>query len=142
MTVKTQPLGRDSWWLAIGWLMIICVTALSLLPAPQLPSVTGWDKANHFLAYGSMMFWWGMLRPDQRVPWAIGLMMMGLALELLQSATPERYMEWQDAVANGIGIAVAFVVLSTRARGLLGAIDGLLSTSSSDRGDRGDSSLP
>jgi hypothetical protein len=78
MSAVVQPLGRDSWWLAIGWLMIISVTVLSLLPAPQLPTVTGWDKANHFLAYGSLMFWWGMLRPGQRVPWAMALMMMGL----------------------------------------------------------------
>ena len=43
-------------WQAAGWVMVLIVIGLSLMPKPpQMPSILGWDKAQHMLAYGSLM---------------------------------------------------------------------------------------
>ena len=45
-------------WQTLGWLAVLVVIALSLRPQPShLPSVLGWDKAQHAAAY-AVLTWW------------------------------------------------------------------------------------
>jgi VanZ family protein len=103
--------------------MLGAVIVLSLIRIEQPVRIGQGDKFSHLLAYGALMYWWGMVRPDQRWVWAVALPLMGLALEWLQGLTPYRQMEWQDALANLGGVALALLLLATPARRLLAWFD-------------------
>ena len=103
--------------------MLAALVAGSLLSIGQPLPVQGGDKLQHLLAYGLTMYWWGMLAPPRRFHWALGLILLGGALEILQAFTPERTMEWQDAVANLTGVLAGLAALTTRASGLVALLD-------------------
>ncbi len=114
-------------WVAVGWALVLTVTYLSLVPSP--PEVGGplGDKGAHLLAYGSMMFWFGCLYTGPaRASAAMGLLTMGLALELLQSLGQYRTAEPLDMLANGLGIATGWLLALTPASRFLGRVDSWL----------------
>jgi VanZ family protein len=94
----------------VFWLTVLGVVVLSLLPAPQLPklAMSVWDKAQHTLAYaalGTLGLWayakaWGRM--------LLGLLAMGIGVELAQATTGWRHGDWQDALANTLGLALAW----------------------------------
>jgi hypothetical protein len=121
-------------WRALGIALIAVVVLGSLLNiAPTLPTQGG-DKLNHLLAYGTLMGWWGMVQPRRRLAWALGLLVLGGALEFTQSLTPNRYMEWQDAVANAAGVLLALVLLRTPISAVLTRFDRYLADRLDARG--------
>lgn len=131
----TAALRAMRLWTALGWLMVFGLVTLSLIrlgPAPPLP---GGDKLGHLLAYGVVMYWWGMVQPARKRHWAAFLTLLGLALELAQFCTGYRQLEWRDAAANLAGVLLALMVLRTPARGLLHRWDRHLA-------DRADPGLP
>ena len=67
---------------------------------------TGWDKSNHVLAFAALAFlankaWRGHT-------WLVlpSLLAYGALIEVLQFFTPERYAEWSDLWADGLGLLV------------------------------------
>ena len=48
-------------WLAVGWAMVAGIVWLSLTPSPPKVDFEQSDKVGHFLAYGSLMFWFAQL---------------------------------------------------------------------------------
>ena len=88
--------------------------------------VRGVDKFEHVLAYGVLMYWWGMVQPARKTAWALFLPILGLVLELVQWRLPGRFMEWRDVIANLAGVLLAWLLLLTGARRLLGWLDGHL----------------
>lgn len=120
-------------WIAIGWLLVLTVFTLSLTRIDPGVHVPGGDKFHHIAAYAALMYWWGMLQPAARGRWALSLALMGVGLELVQGQLPHRFMEWQDATANVIGVAGAWLLLLTPAAGLLGWVDRQLSNRSDSR---------
>ena len=117
------PLHYRVCWQAIGLLLLLAVMALSLLPISQPLPVSGGDRIGHLLAYGVLMYWWGMVQPASRLHWLLMLAGLGLALEGIQGLLPHRYLEWQDAVANLTGVLTGLVLLHTPLAGLLGRLD-------------------
>ena len=114
-------------WVVVGWALVVAVTYLSLVPSP--PEVAGslGDKGAHVLAYGTMMFWFGSLYTGRaRGGAVVGLLAMGLALELLQSLGQYRLAEPMDMLANGLGIAVGWLLALTPASGFLAKVDAWL----------------
>lgn len=107
------PLRFRRVWLALGWAMIAFVVALSLLSVSGPVDAPGADKAYHTIAYGGMMFWWGMVQPGRRWAWALGLLGLGVALELAQSLTGYRSLDRWDAAANALGVVLAALLLFT-----------------------------
>jgi VanZ family protein len=107
----------------MGWAMLLGVVVLSLVSVQQPLQVQHADKLEHLLAYGMLMYWWGMVQPPRRVNWATALALLGLALEWAQSLTAYRVMEWPDALANLAGVALALGLLKTPAGRLLARID-------------------
>lgn len=107
----------------MGWAMLLGVVVLSLVSVQQPLQVQHADKLEHLLAYGMLMYWWGMVQPPRRVRWATALALLGLALEWAQSLTPYRVLEWQDALANVAGVVLALGLLKTPAGGLLARVD-------------------
>lgn len=120
------PLAYRRWWQGLGVAMVLLVTTLSLVRlAPDLPLQTP-DKLNHLLAYAAMMYWWGMVQPDAQRWWSIGLLGLGLLIELAQAYTGYRFFEAGDLLANAAGIACGLLLLRTPARQLLECSDAQL----------------
>jgi VanZ family protein len=105
-------------WRTAFILCVLSVLTLALLPdaAPLMLVSTGWDKANHVLAF----FVLGMLglRAFPGAAWrvAAGLLGYGALIELLQGMTTWRTAEWQDLLPDLIGITAALGVLAVLRR--------------------------
>lgn len=83
---------------------------LSLLPGDYLPPVAFdvWDKAQHalgFLMLG-LLGLWAYGSATKRI--VLGLLIHGALIELAQAATGWRYGDWQDWLANAVGVAAAY----------------------------------
>jgi len=94
----------------VRWAFFLClviVLVLSLLPPQPLPT-TGWDKANHVLAFAvlAMLGCWGY--PQRQVPVLLGLLAYGGLIELLQALTDYRTGELLDVVADGVGLVLGW----------------------------------
>lgn len=99
-------------WLAqtIFWVAVVIVTVMSLLPGAYLPPVafSVWDKAQH--ALGFLMLGVLGLRsyPKDSNSVVFCLLIYGAAIEMVQAATGWRYGDWQDWIANAVGVAIAY----------------------------------
>lgn len=122
----TAPLRYRTLWTGFGIVMIFAVIALSLFRIDAPVQVRGLDKLHHLLVYGVMMYWWGMLQPRHRPLWAAAVVALGATLELAQSLTPYRTMDWRDMAFNVTGVILALGLLRTGAAGLLRWLDGQL----------------
>ena len=100
--------------LTMGWLLVLTVTVLSLIPV-EADLSEGRDKWSHWLAYGSLMWWFGMLHTRQmtRVWIALALVAMGVVIEFLQGQTGYRSFDVHDMVANTLGVLSGWVVVLT-----------------------------
>jgi VanZ family protein len=92
-------------WIALGWLLVLVVVYLSLTPTPPPAVMTFGDKIGHFAAYASLMFWW---HPIERNSYRLALIfiLMGLALEILQSLSGFRHGDIFDMAANTVGVGI------------------------------------
>jgi VanZ family protein len=70
----------------------------------------GRDKLAHFVAYGSLTLWFGMIFPHRIAQLGIALAFctMGVGVEFLQGLTDYRSMEIEDMVANALGAALGW----------------------------------
>lgn len=126
MQLKPEPRYRRI-WLLLGWGMIFAVFVLSLIPL-DVDLSEGRDKVAHFVAYGSMAFWFGMLFPGRarQFAWMLAFAAMGIAIEYLQRMTGYRTFEFADMVANGTGAALGFTLAQTPLVNALGWTEALL----------------
>jgi len=100
--------------------MVAAVVVLSLIPI-EADLSGGRDKIAHFVAYGSMTFWFAMLFRGRlrQVGVALAFAAMGVAIEYLQRMTGYRTFDVADMAANGIGAALGWVLAQTPARNAL-----------------------
>lgn len=103
-------------WLASGWLWIVTVCYLSLMPHPPQPvSFPGADKIEHACAYVSLMWWFCQLyaaRPA-RIRLALAFVAMGAGIEVLQGMSGYRYFEYADMLANTTGVLIGWGLAQT-----------------------------
>ncbi len=92
-------------WVTLGWLLVLMVATLSLVPLPQPTTLTAQDKLNHLLAYATLMAWWAPLARDACRP-ALALLLLGLTLELLQARSGYREGDIHDMAANALGVGL------------------------------------
>ena len=116
MTEGAKPLRLHGMWRAIGFALVVAVLVVSLMPIPadvELPE--NGDKLGHFLAYGTLMFWFGMLYPARRrqLAVAVAFCAMGVAVEFLQGMTGYRSFEVADMAANSVGVLIGWCVALT-----------------------------
>lgn len=113
-------------WQGFGWAMVGLVVWLSLTPKPpELPSLLGWDKAQHIAAYGSLAYWYGM-GFARHWRWPVFLTGLGVALEFLQGLGGVRSLDIFDMFANLVGIGTGLLLLETRASRFLAELDACL----------------
>jgi hypothetical protein len=91
------------------WAACAVLTVLSLLPVEKLPPVFDWwDKAQHtlaFLAISALGLWAYSSKPARVI---FGLLFFGIGIELAQAATGWRFGDWQDWLADSVGVGVAY----------------------------------
>ena len=92
---------------ALFWVCFLALNALALSPAPYLPPglFDWWDKAQHAIGFGTLTVLAVLAYPDVS-KLRIGLMLvaLGVLIEVLQYFSGYRFGDWQDAVANGVGV--------------------------------------
>jgi VanZ family protein len=115
-------------WLVLGWGMVFSVVVLSLVPL-DVDVPKGGDKVAHFIAYGSLSFWFGMLFAGRarQLGIAIAFAAMGVAIEFLQGLTDYRTFEVADMVANAIGAVLGWGLAQTPLGSALGWAERLIS---------------
>ena len=96
--------------IAIGWGLVAAILWLSLTPQPPHVDFEQSDKVGHFIAYGSLMFWFCQLYRNARtrVAYAAGFIAMGIAIEFVQGATGYRSFEVMDMVADAMGVLLGW----------------------------------
>lgn len=132
MFIKAEPdLRFRFFWLAIGYGLITLVVYLSLTSTPvdvdvEIPFA---DKFFHALAYFVLMVWFAQIYHDklQRYMIALVFIVMGVALEYLQSFDPARMSEFADMVANTTGVVLAFSLTLTKAKNCLVSLEDWIS---------------
>ena len=92
---------------ALFWACFLALNALALSPAPYLPPglFDWWDKAQHAIGFGTLTVLAVLAYPDVS-KLRIGLMLvaLGVLIEVLQYFSGYRYGDWQDALADGVGV--------------------------------------
>ncbi|WP_334475668.1 VanZ family protein [Vibrio sp. 16] len=104
-------------WLPFTIVIALTIMGLSLYPMESLPSVPGTDKTHHFIAYGVLAFPIALARPQKWLFSVVGLFVFSGAIELVQPYV-NRYGEWLDLAANGLGLVVG-ILIATLARSMI-----------------------
>ena len=98
-------------WLALGWLWVMAIFYLSLMPHPPEPAhFWNADKLEHALAYCLLMLWFCQVYRQRasRMLLAVLLVAMGIAIEYLQRETGYRTFDYADMLANTAGVMVGW----------------------------------
>ncbi|MFT7723483.1 MAG: VanZ family protein [Roseateles sp.] len=123
LNLLTAPRHRPL-WRALLAALVIAITWLALSPAPPKTLDTGWDKANHTLAFAALAFTAARAlwpRPRQWGWLVLALLAYGAGIEVAQGFLPPREASMLDLLADASGIAAgllpAWVVAALAARG-------------------------
>jgi VanZ family protein len=91
------------------------INILALSPAPYLPPLdifNWWDKAQHAIAFALLAVLAVLAYPEaSRLRIAFLLIGQGVLIELLQYLGGYRFGDWQDAVADGVGVLVGLAMV-------------------------------
>ena len=115
--VPTFPARPDAWaaspaalrlWrgLLVALMGLICVLAFD--PHPPETLDTGWDKLNHGLAFAALAPCAALALQGRRRRWLAAAAMawcFGAFIEIVQTQIPGRSGEWEDLLADAVGIA-------------------------------------
>ena len=92
------------------WICTIALSALALMPGPYLPPLeifNWWDKAQHAIGFGTLAVLAVLAYPGfSKLRIGLLLMVLGVLIEVLQYLGGYRFGDWQDAVADGVGVLV------------------------------------
>lgn len=107
---KTQ-LQYFMFWFVMGCVLLLSIIYLSLTAHP--PSIMRFsygDKLGHFVAYGTLMLWFGQLFPSRLASYVCIILftLMGMSLEVLQWLGGVRYFEYFDMAANFVGVLIGW----------------------------------
>jgi len=118
--ITTGPAAAP-WWRGLTLLMTLAVLYLALSPTPPRQIDTGWDKSNHALAFASLMvagfFGYASSRTRLAGLW-LALLTLGAGIEIAQTYVPNRSGEWQDLLADALGLALGYLFTQALAWGL------------------------
>jgi VanZ family protein len=114
MSAEVTPLRFRTLWLAIGWSMVAVVVWLSLTPVPPKLGIDfDWiDKVEHVIAYFVLMGCFVQIyhATNSRLFFAVGFIVMGIGIEILQGLGGVRYFEYGDMVANTSGVLLGWLI--------------------------------
>lgn len=106
--LSRTSLAQRRWALWAFWACVAAVLFLALAsPNAHLPT-TGWDKANHALAFAVLAVLGGIAYPGRLARVLVALLAYGALIEVLQTFTPDRTGEWLDLLADAVGLLLAW----------------------------------
>jgi VanZ family protein len=122
-----RPRHRPRLWLGLGIVQLLLALVVCLVPLPpHLPSpVDHFDKIEHLLGYLGLTAYAVMLFATRRALAfaALGLLLFGAMIELLQGLLPWRSADAADLVANASGVALGLLVALTPLSRFLQRVD-------------------
>lgn len=117
-------------WQFTGYCLVFVVIYLSVTsrPVDLGPDFVLKDKFYHTLAYFSLMAWFAQLYHDvyPRMVTAAIFILMGIALEFVQSLNPARYFEYGDMLANTLGVIIAYWMTLGAGKYVLQRFEGII----------------
>ena len=125
---QSEQLRLIRLWKGIGILFIFAAFILSLGPDVVTPSgIPHIDKVIHASSYAGLTFWFLLVYP-RRLYWriAVGFVVMGAMIEVLQYFVPYHKAEVNDAIANTIGVTTGWLLTLTPLGGVLTWVDAQL----------------
>ena len=117
---------RHGWlWFGLGMVMVALVVVGSLTSLSNAGGVMLHDKVLHMGAYAALMSWFAQLFRHERTRLllALGFIVLGIAMEVLQGLVPSRRSDLLDIVANTSGVVLAWALSYTRIGEILPAIE-------------------
>lgn len=127
MNNPTYELKQIKLWLFAGYLLVAFIFYLSLTPKPPTfnTSIDFIDKIGHFSAYFILMFWFAQIyfTNRQRLTCVVLFLIMGSAIEVVQSFQVTRSFEFMDMVANTTGVAAGYLLTLGSARFILTTLE-------------------
>lgn len=98
--------------LAVFFAAVAVILYLTLAPNKDVPgSGMIWDKAAHTIAYGLLTLVGLFMSTRRRWMVVLGVWCLGVGVEIAQSLMGfGRQGDWHDALANSIGIFLAYVL--------------------------------
>jgi hypothetical protein len=108
ISVRKSELAYQRLWLAIGISLVLVLVYGSLAPAKALPPIGGSDKFWHAATYFVVMGYFAQVfaAVRTRLLIATALIALGVTIEFIQPYV-NRHFDWFDALANGLGVALA-----------------------------------
>lgn len=98
-------------WRVVLAALVLAICWLAFTPLPPAEVDTGWDKANHALAFAVLAVCARQAFPAARLA---PLMAAGLAfggfIELVQTAVPGRFAEWSDVAGDAAGLVIGLAL--------------------------------
>ena len=102
----SRPVRLALFALAAAILLLLCI-----LPSQDLPGAPGGDRTHHLIAWFILTTTGYVLAPNRRIAIPAFALAYGLVIEVTQRLAPTgRHGEWQDLLADAIGIAIAVAV--------------------------------
>ncbi|MEQ1838617.1 MAG: VanZ family protein [Candidatus Nitrotoga sp.] len=114
--ISVKQGNRSALWIWVFGSVALVVLALALMPIAVHMPTTGWDKANHLLAF-AVLAWLGCHAYPQRMASVLlGLLAYGALIEILQSFTSYRFADWHDLLADGLGLLLGWLLTRMQRR--------------------------
>ena len=104
--------GKRRLLMAVWVCLVASVVVLSLLPASMAPEELVDDRLEHGLAYLvlAVIPVAAFERRGTALAAALGLIPLGILLEVLQRQIPGRAFEWKDIESNSLGVMAGMLV--------------------------------
>jgi VanZ family protein len=109
-------LGTERPW-RVALVVLLCViSVLALSPTPPREADLGWDKLNHLAAFGALAVTasLGFGRAWARV--GVSLLGYGALIEVVQAFIPNRSSDWDDLLADAVGIVLGLALAAGASR--------------------------
>lgn len=123
--MSMQSLQWRTLWLGLGWLMVVVLVYLCLMPNPPQPIRFAFaDKVEHAASFAWLAWWFlQIVATTRRWRAAAALLLLGVAIEVAQSFTVTRSAELADVAADGLGILLGAGLVHTPLGGLLAGVE-------------------
>lgn len=95
---------KRMFWGGCFFITATTVLVLALVPSSYALPYKGWDKSNHILAFAVLTYLGNKAFTQNAFKLIIGLFAFGSLIEVLQTFTSTRSGEWQDLIADVLGI--------------------------------------
>ncbi len=127
MDVQTStPLRWHRAWVTLGGAIMLWVLWMALTPDPGITLEFPYgDKLLHAITFTCLMGWWGnVYRARRPRGWAaLGCLAFGVFIEFAQWLDPPRDADVLDVLADGVGIAIALLLLRTPLASVLAGVE-------------------